>query len=141
MLNPGEKVIRDRDRAGELGIDMLELLPSAVRFGPQTLVLLLERVALPLQPLVLVKHRADGSYVMLDRIDPAERIAQRREGLGWRPFRRDRHDRVGVDPQLFVDFRTDPSFHSAAFRGGRRRPVPALSRSTIDGNADACVSG
>jgi len=51
------------------------------------------------------------------------------------------HDRVGVDPQLFVDFRTDPSFHSAAFRGGRRRPVPALSRSTIDGNADACVSG
>jgi len=55
VLNPGEKVIRDRDRAGELGIDMLELLPSAVRFGPQTLVLLLERVALPLQPLVLVK--------------------------------------------------------------------------------------
>src|SRR2546425_9430662 len=59
MLDPGEEVIRDRDRPRELDIDMLQLLPSAVHFRPKPFVLLLDRFGLPLQPLVLVEHRAD----------------------------------------------------------------------------------
>jgi len=81
-LDPGEEVRRNPERPGELGMDMLELFSRAVRLRPKPFVLLLDRVGLYSQPLVLIQHSVDGGRVMLDRLDPSERVAQRCERFG-----------------------------------------------------------
>src|SRR5262245_36775970 len=122
-------------------MDMLELIPRALHLRPKPFVLLLDRVGLNPQPLVLVQHSVDGGRVMLDRLDPSERVAQRCEWFGeWR-VRWERHDRMRVKPKLFGDFRADASLHSASLRCGGRRPATPLSQSTIHDDADVAVSG
>src|SRR5262249_35632324 len=122
-------------------MDMLELFPRAVRIRPKPFVLLLDRVRLDPQPLVLVKHGVDGGRVMLDRLDPSERVAQRRERFGQWRVRWERHDRVRGEPELFGDFRPDASLRSASLRGGRRRPTTPLSQSPIHDDAYVAGSG
>ena len=93
-LDPGKEVRRNPERPGELGMDMLELFPRAVRLRPKPFVLLLDRVGLYPQPIVLVQHSVDGGCVMLDHLDPSERVAQRCERFGQWRVRWERHDRV-----------------------------------------------
>jgi hypothetical protein len=66
----GEEVVHDRDRAGELGVDVLELAPGTLGCLPKPLVFLLDRVDLTLKLIVLGQHPPNDGDVILDRLDP-----------------------------------------------------------------------
>src|SRR5262249_59386913 len=112
-------------------MDMLELFPGALRLRPKPFVLLLDRVGLYPQPIVLVQDSVDGGRVILDCLDPSERVTQRCERLGQWRVRWECHDRVGVKPEVCGDFRTDASLRSASLRGGGGRPAGALSPTAV----------
>src|SRR5262249_62352304 len=98
-------------------MDMLELFPGALRLRPKPFVLLLDRVGLYPQPIVLVQDSVDGGRVILDCLDPSERVTQRCERLGQWRVRWEGEGRGGVEAGVFGGFRAGADARSGAMRG------------------------
>src|SRR5262249_38708285 len=96
-------------------------------------VLLLDRVGLYPQPIVLVQDSVDGGRVILDRLDPSERVAQRCERLGQWRVRRGSPDSAWVEPWAWGGFRAGASRRSACPARGRPPPGDAAPPTDVAG--------
>src|SRR5213594_1481892 len=132
----GEDVVREREGAGEGGVDVLELSFGLVHVRPEPFVGLLDRFGFAPQPIITVENLTDRADAVVDHLDPLADFTQARR-LG-----RPTHDhRVGGGLKFLVDLRPRATFSSATLGCRRSRSHSTCPESTVEDHPHILVAG